>query len=122
MRSIFLIGAGRSSSYLIKYLLDHSKEQQWTLTVGDISLESQSKLLRVLQEQEFERLGSTRTLRTDVRLVAATNRNLVQLTAEKQFREDLYFRLNVFPIRIPPLRERGGDIPLLVRHYVAHEL
>ena len=86
--------------------------------VGDIPLELQPKLLRVLQEQEFERLGSTRTIRADVRLVAATNRDLVQMTAEKQFREDLYFRLNVFPIRIPPLRERAEDITLLVRHYV----
>ncbi len=86
--------------------------------VGDIPLELQPKLLRVLQEQEFERLGSTRTTRVDVRMVAATNRNLAQLTAEKQFREDLYFRLNVFPIRVPPLRERAEDIPLLVRHYV----
>ena len=86
--------------------------------VGDIPLELQPKLLRVLQEQEFERLGSTRTIRADVRLVAATNRDLPQLTAEKQFREDLYFRLNVFPIRIPSLRERAEDIPLLVRHYV----
>jgi DNA-binding NtrC family response regulator len=86
--------------------------------VGDIPLELQPKLLRVLQEQEFERLGSTRTIRADVRLVAATNRDLVQMMAEKQFREDLYFRLNVFPIRVPSLRERAEDIPLLVRHYV----
>ena len=86
--------------------------------VGDIPLELQPKLLRVLQEKEFERLGSTRAQRVDVRLVAATNRDLSQMMAEKQFREDLYFRLSVFPIRIPSLRDRTEDIPLLARHFV----
>jgi formate hydrogenlyase transcriptional activator len=85
--------------------------------VGDIPLELQSKLLRVLQEQEFERLGSTRTIRVDVRLVAATNRDLVAMVSEKQFRNDLYYRLNVFPIVNPPLRERQEDIGALVRYF-----
>jgi formate hydrogenlyase transcriptional activator len=86
--------------------------------VGDIPLELQSKLLRVLQEQEFERLGSTRTIKVNARLVAATNRNLAQMVAEKDFRSDLYYRLNVFPLSIPPLRERREDIPTLVRYFV----
>src|SRR5712672_646512 len=86
--------------------------------VGDIPLELQPKLLRVLQEQEFERLGATRTVRVDARVVAATNADLSQLVAERKFRSDLFYRLNVFPIQIPPLRDRREDIPLLVRYFV----
>jgi formate hydrogenlyase transcriptional activator len=86
--------------------------------IGDIPPELQPKLLRVLQEQEFERLGSTQTIRVNVRVVAATSRALPQMVADREFRGDLYYRLNVFPIRLPALRERAQDIPLLVRHFV----
>ncbi len=86
--------------------------------VGDIPQELQPKLLRVLQDQEFERLGGTRTIRVDIRLIAATNRDLAHAVAEKEFRSDLYYRLNVFPIRMPALSERKSDIPALIRHFV----
>lgn len=86
--------------------------------VGDIPPSLQPKLLRVLQEQEFERLGSTHTRQVDVRLVAATNRDLTDMMKHGDFRTDLYYRLNIFPIRIPPLRERREDIPLLVQHFM----
>ena len=86
--------------------------------IGDIPLPLQTKLLRVLQEQEFERLGSTHTRKVDVRVVAATNRDLATMVAQKHFRMDLYYRLNVFPIVLPPLRKRTDDIPILVAHFV----
>ena len=86
--------------------------------IGDIPLELQAKLLRILQEQEFEKLGSNHTQQVNVRLVAATNRNLKQMVTQRQFRSDLYYRLNIFPIAMPPLRERRDDIPMLVRAFV----
>jgi len=86
--------------------------------IGDMPLELQAKLLRVLQEHEFERVGSTYTRRVDVRIVAATNQDLAALVDEKQFRMDLYYRLNVFPVAVPPLRERREDIPILTAHFV----
>src|SRR4030095_15615871 len=85
--------------------------------VGDVPLEVRPKLLRALQEREFERLGSTRTKKVDVRMIAATNRDLESMIGAREFRSDLYYRLNVFPIRIPPLRERPEDIPLLARYF-----
>ncbi len=86
--------------------------------IGEIPLELQAKLLRVLQEQEFERLGSSRTLRVDVRVIAASNRDLAQMVKAQQFRSDLYYRLRVFPITVPPLRKRSRDVPLLARHFM----
>src|ERR1700691_3445841 len=88
--------------------------------IGDMPLSLQSKLLRVLQEQEFERLGSARTVRVDVRVIAATNRDLSQLVEERMFRMDLFYRLNVFPITLPPLRDRREDIPQLARHFAGN--
>ena len=86
--------------------------------IGDLPIELQPKLLRAIQEQEFERLGSSHTTRVDARIVSATNQNLEEMSADKRFRMDLYYRLNVYPIMLPPLRERRDDIPALVRHFV----
>src|ERR1700758_5593426 len=86
--------------------------------IGDMPLELQPKLLRVLQEREFEAVGSTRTTRVDVRVVAATNQDLKRMARDREFREDLYYRLNVFPIHLPPLRERKADIPEFVRYFI----
>jgi formate hydrogenlyase transcriptional activator len=87
--------------------------------IGELPLDLQPKLLRVLQEHEFERLGGHQTIRTDVRVIAATNQDLAQMVSERKFRPDLYYRLNVFPIEIPPLRQRAADIPLLVNHFIS---
>jgi len=87
--------------------------------IGDIPMELQPKLLRALQEREFERLGSIRTIKADIRLIAATHRNLGEMVAEREFRSDLYYRLNVFPVKLPPLRDRADDIPRLVRHFTS---
>src|ERR1700747_3724280 len=86
--------------------------------IGELPIELQPKLLRAIQEQEVERLGCSHATRVDVRIVAATNQNLEQMVSERRFRMDLYYRLNVFPIEIPPLRERADDIPLLVHHFL----
>jgi transcriptional regulator with GAF, ATPase, and Fis domain len=86
--------------------------------IGELPIDLQPKLLRLLQEREFERLGSTRTMRADVRIIAATNRDLKAMAAERKFREDLYYRLSVFPIFVPPLRERMQDVPSLTRHFL----
>src|SRR6185369_6356743 len=88
--------------------------------IGDLPFELQAKLLRVLEQLEFERVGGSRTIRVDVRIVGATNRDLGEMVAAHQFRDDLYYRLNVFPIVVPPLRERPEDIEMLVHHFVEH--
>jgi formate hydrogenlyase transcriptional activator len=107
---------GATSQRLGRFELAH-KGTLFLDEVGDLPLELQPKLLRVLQEQEFERLGGARTIRVNVRVVTATNRNLAQMVEEREFRSDLYYRLCIFPLTIPPLRERIEDVPLLVRHF-----
>ena len=87
--------------------------------VGDLPMDVQIKLLRTLQEREFERVGGSETIHVDVRVVSATNRNLEEMIEKGEFREDLYYRLNVFPIKLPPLRDRHGDLPALVNHFIA---
>ena len=109
---------GASSQRLGRFELA-DKSSLFLDEVGDMPLELQPKLLRVLQEQEFERLGSNKLIQTDVRLIAATNRDLKKMVADREFRSDLYYRLNVFPIFLPPLRERPEDIPLLVKAFTA---
>ena len=88
--------------------------------IGDLPLELQPKILRVMQERQFERLGGSATIHTDVRVICATHRNLIEMVDERQFRADLFYRLSVFPIELPPLRERPEDIRLLVRHFAMH--
>ena len=107
---------GATSAKIGRFELAH-KGTLFLDEIGEIPLELQSKLLRAIQEQEFERLGSNRTIRVDARIVAATNRDLKQMVDDRLFRSDLYYRLSVFPVRMPPLRERREDIPLLIRHF-----
>jgi Nif-specific regulatory protein len=112
-------GAFTSASAQRKGIFEHANKGTIFLDeIGDLALETQSKLLRVLQEREFERLGGTKVIKVDVRVIAATNQNLEEKIAYKTFREDLYYRLNVFPIHIPALRQRREDIPLLAQHFL----
>jgi formate hydrogenlyase transcriptional activator len=115
--SMWLIKASLKNPYMVATLV-FVMLVLGLLSMLNIPLQVQPKLLRALQEQEFERLGGTRTVRVDVRLVAATNRDLAQMVADRSFRNDLYYRLNVFPVVLPPLRERRDDIPLLARHFI----